>query len=514
MSFASAGLVGYLTLIFFVISGPSTAMSDATEAANAGNGKNTSLSQANKEQANKERMEKDSLGEIAVPVNALYGAQTQRAVNNFPISGQTLPREFIQAVATIKKAAARTNQQLMLLPDDKTEAIVRAADRVIEGNYPGTFESQFPIDIFQTGSGTSSNMNVNEVIAHLVKNDSGQDVSPNDHVNMGQSSNDVIPSAIHVAAALQVNQKLLPALTHLIEALDKREKELARVAKTGRTHLMDAMPVTFGQEISGWKTLLEHDRKRLTQTLDRLFQLTLGGTAVGTGTNTHPNFSKRVCEHLAKDTGLPFKPADNFFAAQSVPATAQELSSNLRSVATSLIKIANDLRWMNSGPLAGFGEIELPVLQPGSSIMPGKINPVILESVLMVSAQITGLDTAISIGAQSGNFELNVMLPMIGTNLITSITLASNASMNLADNAVSGFKVNTGHIQSALNRNPILVTALNPVIGYMKAAEIAKQAYKEKRPIIDIAKEKTGMSEDELKKLLDPLHLTKGGISK
>ena len=477
-------------------------MSDTTETANAGNGKNAS-----------HRTETDSLGEIAVPANALYGAQTQRAVDNFPISGQTLPPEFIHAIATIKKAAARANQQLKLLPDDKAAAIVKAADQVIDGDYPGTFASQFPIDIYQTGSGTSSNMNVNEVIARLIKNDSGLGISPNDHVNMGQSSNDVIPSAIHVAAARLVNRKLLPALTHLIEALDRREKELAKVVKTGRTHLMDAMPVTFGQEISGWKTLLEQDRTRFTQTLDRLFQLTLGGTAVGTGTNTHSDFSRKVCEQLTADTGLPFKPADNFFAAQSVPATAQELSANLRSLATSLVKIASDLRWMNSGPLAGLSEIELPVLQPGSSIMPGKINPVISESVLMVAAQITGLDTAITLGAQSGNFELNVMLPMIGTNLITSITLASNASINLADNAVSGFKVNHDHLQSALNRNPILVTALNPVIGYMKAAEIAKQAYKENRPIIDVAREKTGMSEDELKKLLDPLQLTKGGIS-
>ena len=509
MPCASLRLVRYLTLILFVICGPSIAMSDATTTADAGKGKNTS-----RLQTGKDRIEKDSLGEIAVPADALYGAQTQRAVNNFPISGQTLPPEFIHAIASIKKAAARANQQLQLLPDDKADAIVEAADRVLQGNYTGTFESQFPIDIYQTGSGTSSNMNVNEVIAHLIKDDSGLEVSPNDHVNMGQSSNDVIPSAIHIAAAHLVNLKLLPALTYLIDVLGQREKELANVAKTGRTHLMDAMPVTFGQEISGWRTLLEHDRKRLTQNLDRLFQLTLGGTAVGTGTNTHPDFSKAVCAQLETDTGLPFKPADNFFAAQSVPATAQELSANLRSIATSLVKIANDLRWMNSGPLAGLSEIELPTLQPGSSIMPGKINPVISESVLMVAAQITGLDTAISIGAQSGNFELNVMLPMIGSNLISSITLASNASMNLADNAVAGFKVNTGHIQSALNRNPILVTALNPVIGYMQAAEIAKQAYKEQRPIIEVAKEKTGISEEELQKLLDPLHLTRGGISK
>ena len=460
------------------------------------------------------RTERDSLGEIAVPVDALYGAQTQRAVNNFPISGQPLPAEFIRAIAQIKKAAAKANQSLELLPDEKSEAIVKAADQVLEGTFPGTYQSQFPIDIYQTGSATSSNMNVNEVITHLVKLNSSIDITANDHVNMGQSSNDVIPSAIHISAALLVNRQLLPALDHLVKTLDKREQELGKIAKTGRTHLMDAMPVTFGQEISGWKALVQHDRKRLTQTLERLYQLTLGGTAVGTGTNTHPQFARKVCDQLNNDTGLPFKPSDNFFAAQSVPATTLELSSNLRSVATSLTKIANDLRWMNSGPLAGLGEIELPVLQPGSSIMPGKINPVISESVLMAAAQINGLDTAIAIGARSGNFELNVMLPMIANNLITSLTLASSAAKTLADRAVAGFKVRTDNIDDALHRNPVLVTALNPVIGYMKAAEIAKQAYYERRPIIDVAKEKTHMSEDALKKLLDPLHLTEGGISR
>ena len=460
------------------------------------------------------RAERDSLGEVAVPTEALYGAQTQRAVNNFHLSGQPLPADFICAIAHIKKAAAKANQSLELLSDEKSEAIVKAADQILQGDFPGTYQSQFPIDVYQTGSATSSNMNVNEVIAHLVKMNTSVDINANDHVNMGQSSNDVIPSAIHVSAALLVNHQLLPALDHLIDTLDKREQELKLVAKTGRTHLMDAMPVTFGQEISGWKTLVQHDKRRLSQTLERLYQLTLGGTAVGTGTNTHPKFAEKVCDQLNSNTGLPFKPADNFFAAQSVPATALELSSDLRSVATSLTKIANDLRWMNSGPLAGLGEIELPVLQPGSSIMPGKINPVISESVLMVAAQINGLDTAIAMGAQSGNFELNVMLPMIGNNLITSLTLATNAANTLADKAVAGFKVRADNIDNALHRNPVLVTALNPVIGYMKAAEIAKQAYYEQRPIIDVAKEKTGMSEAALKKLLDPLHLTEGGISK
>ncbi|OED45006.1 aspartate ammonia-lyase [Endozoicomonas sp. (ex Bugula neritina AB1)] len=460
------------------------------------------------------RTERDSLGVIAVPKDALYGAQTQRAVNNFHISGQTLPAEFIQAIALIKKTAAKANQSLKLLPDDQAAAIGRSAEQIIEGDFPGTYQSQFPIDVYQTGSATSSNMNVNEVIAHLAKTHSDTEITANDHVNMGQSSNDVIPSAIHISAALLINHQLLPALDHLISALNKREQELNQVVKTGRTHLMDAMPVTFGQEISGWKALIQHDRIRLTQTLDRLYQLTLGGTAVGTGTNTHSEFAHTVCKELSNETLLPFNPADNFFAAQSVPASALELSSVLRSVATSLTKIANDLRWMNSGPLAGLGEIELPILQPGSSIMPGKINPVISESVLMVAAQINGLDTAITMGAQSGNFELNVMLPMIGNNLISSLKLASNAANTLADKAISGFKVKTQNIDSALYHNPVLVTALNPVIGYMKAAEIAKLAYSEQRPILDVAIEKTGMSKKELSKLLDPLLLTEGGISK
>ncbi|WP_461537957.1 class II fumarate hydratase [Spongorhabdus nitratireducens] len=456
------------------------------------------------------RIETDSLGEVEVPANALYGAQTQRAINNFPVSGQPLPFVFIQAIAEIKKAAADTNRSLQLLPNDKADAIVTAADELIAGKH----QDAFPIDVYQTGSGTSTNMNVNEVISNLIKRSGGPEISPNDHVNLGQSSNDVVPSAIHLSTALLVHQRLLPALDHLTEILTKRKTELDKVVKTGRTHMMDAMPVTFGQEISGWLALVQQDRQRLEQVQERLYQLTLGGTAVGTGVNTHPEYARRVCENLERNTRLPFKPVNNFFAAQSVPATSLELSSVLRSVAVSLTKIANDLRLMNSGPLAGFGEIELPVLQPGSSIMPGKVNPVISESVTMASAQIIGLDTAIAIAAQSGNFELNVMLPLIANNLITSITLATGASTVLADKALAGFRVRLDIIEEALHRNPVLVTALNPVIGYLKAAEIAKQAYREQRPVIDVAREKTGMSEKELKALLEPLHLTEGGIQK
>ncbi|MGI9277605.1 MAG: class II fumarate hydratase [Endozoicomonas sp.] len=456
------------------------------------------------------RIERDSLGEVAVPKNALYGAQTQRAIENFPVSGQPLPPDFIEAIARIKKAAAQTNQSLGLLPDDQAEAIVTASEILITGEHA----DQFPIDVYQTGSGTSSNMNVNEVISNLVRRSSGLKVSPNDHVNLGQSSNDVIPSSTHVAAALLINNHLLPALENLYETLEQRKIELELTVKTGRTHLMDAMPVTFGQEIGGWQALVQDDRQRLGQTLERLYELTLGGTAVGTGTNTHRTFSRKVCEQLSKDTGLPFRPSGNFFAAQSVPATALELSADLRSVAVTLMKIANDLRWMNSGPLAGIGEIELPALQPGSSIMPGKINPVIPESVAMAAAQIMGLDTAVTIAAQSGNFQLNVMLPLIANNLISSITLAANASLILADKALKGFRVREDHIARTLNRNPVLVTALNPVIGYMKAAEIAKQAYHEQRPVLEVAREKTGMSEEALENLLNPLRLTEGGISK
>ena len=454
------------------------------------------------------RIERDSLGSIAVPKDALYGAQTQRAIENFPVSGQPLPKQFIEAIVRIKKAAAKTNLSLELLTDEHALAIIAATDMLIKKKYA----DQFPIDVYQTGSGTSSNMNVNEVISNLVNRASGLKISPNDHVNLGQSSNDVIPSAIHVSTALLVNNNQLPALDYLLAVMDRRRVELCSTVKTGRTHMMDAMPITFGQEISGWIALLNNDRQRINETLNRLYQLTLGGTAVGTGTNTHHDYAKIVNKQLSQDTGLPFRPVNNFFAAQSVPATALELSSNLRSVAVSLMKIANDLRLMNSGPLAGYSEIELPILQPGSSIMPSKINPVIPESVTMAAAQIIGLDTAITIASQSGNFQLNVMLPLIANNLINSITLATNSSIILADKVIHGFTVKKIKIQETLDRNPILITALNPIIGYMQSAEIAKQAYLEERSILEVAKEKTNISETALKKILDPNRMTTGGI--
>lgn len=456
------------------------------------------------------RTEQDSLGEVSVPENALYGAQTQRAVDNFKISGQPLPAEFIHAVARIKKSAAIANQSMNFLTAEETKAISDAADSIVAGKYP----DQFPIDVYQTGSGTSTNMNVNEVIVHIARQDSQKTLSPNDHVNKGQSSNDVIPSAIHVVSAQLVKQQLLPALETLEAMLDQRAKELENVAKTGRTHLMDAMPVTMGQELSGWKAMIQQDKAHIVHAFDELCHLTLGGTAVGTGTNTDPAFAGKVCQALSQEMGITFSPTANFFAAQSLPSAPLALSAALKGLAATLMKIANDLRWMNSGPFSGLGEIALPVLQPGSSIMPGKVNPVIPEAVAMVAAQLIGFDAAVTIATQSGSFQLNVMLPLIANNLVQGIQLASNACTALTEKALAGFEVRRDHINESLYRNPILVTALNPIVGYMKAAKIAKRAYAENRSVIDVACDETDMDRAELEKLLNPVHLTKGGISK
>jgi fumarate hydratase class II len=453
------------------------------------------------------RTERDSMGELQVPADALYGAQTQRAVNNFPISGLTMPREFIRALGLIKSAAAQVNADLGHLDGAKAAAIRKAADRVAAGE----FDREFPIDVFQTGSGTSSNMNANEVIAHICAND-GAKVHPNDDVNNGQSSNDVIPTAIHVSATLTVSEQLLPALSHLREALDKRAQELANVAKTGRTHLMDAMPVTFGQELGGWSAQIASGIARLHDALKRMRKLPQGGTAVGTGINADAKLGPGICAELTKVTGVKFESADNFFEGMSSQDAAVELSGQLKTLACSLMKIANDLRWMNSGPLAGLGEIELPALQPGSSIMPGKVNPVIPEALAMVCAQVIGNDATITIAGQSGNFQLNVMLPVIALNLLQSIEILANAARALADRSIAGFKVREDRIKQALDKNPILVTALNAVIGYDKGAATAKQAYKEGRPILDVALETTGLSKEKLKELLDPMALTKGGV--
>ena len=454
------------------------------------------------------RIERDSMGALEVPAEALWGAQTQRAVNNFPVSGLRMPRQFIRALGLIKWAAASVNRDLGLLPADMADAVKSAALEVADGQHDG----QFPVDVFQTGSGTSSNMNANEVIANLASRKHAQAVHANDHVNMGQSSNDVIPSAIHVSAALDLTESLLPALKHLAGAIGRKAEELQGTVKTGRTHLMDAMPLRLDQELSGWRAQIDADHQRVAGVLSRLSGLAQGGTAVGTGINAHPEFGVRVAAYLSERTDIGFRPADSYFEALSCQDTAVELSGQLKTTAVSLMKIANDLRWMNSGPLAGVGEISLPALQPGSSIMPGKVNPVVPEAAAMAAAQAIGNDTAITVAGQSGNFQLNVMLPVIAHNLLQSIELLANSARLLADGAIAGFSVNESRIQAALQRNPILVTALNPVIGYDKAAAVAKRAYREGQPIVDVAAEETGLSREKLESLLNPSELTRGGI--
>ncbi len=454
------------------------------------------------------RTEKDSMGEIEVPKDALYGAQTARAIENFPISGLTMPLSFIRAMGLIKAAAAKANLDLELLDPDIAKAIIDAAESVADGHY----DNQFPVDVFQTGSGTSTNMNVNEVIARVASMRSHLKIHANDHVNMCQSSNDVIPTAIHVSASIDLHIKLLPALQHLATALEKRSKAAAQIVKTGRTHLMDAMPITLGQEISGWCTQIRHNIQRLEAVFPRIHALALGGTAVGTGINAHPEFAKRVCVLLNAKTGLNFTPATNYFEALSCQDSTVELSGQIRVLAVSLTKICTDLRLMNSGPIAGLNEIHLPSLQPGSSIMPGKVNPVIAEALNMVCAQIYGNDATIAFGGMLGNFQLNTMMPVIAYNILQSIDLMANASRLLADKSISGFEIHEKIMKEKVMENPILVTALNSIIGYEKGAAIAKKAYQENKSIYDISKEMTDLSEAELKQLLDPIELTKGGI--
>ena len=454
------------------------------------------------------RVERDSMGALEVPTSALWGAQTQRAIQNFPPSGLKMPRAFLRALGLIKHVAAGANADLGDLEPPLALAIQQAALEVAAGRH----DEHFPVDVFQTGSGTSSNMNANEVIAHLATRALGRDVHANDHVNMSQSSNDVVPTAIHVAATLLLTGHLLPALARLSEVLALRSAELRATVKTGRTHLMDAMPITLGQELGGWQAQMESNRARLTAVLPRLLQLAQGGTAVGTGINARPEFGAVLARHLATATRLEFVPSGNYFEALSTQDTAVELSGQLKVLAVGLMKIANDLRWMNSGPLAGLGEIALPALQPGSSIMPGKVNPVIPEAVAMMAAQVMGNDATITIAGQSGNFQLNVMLPVIAFNLLQSLELLGIGCRNLAELALAGFSVNRERLGETLARNPILVTALNPVIGYEKGAAIAKRAYAEKRPVLEVAAEMTSLSADELRRLLDPLALTEGGI--
>jgi fumarate hydratase class II len=461
----------------------------------------------------KYRTEKDSLGYVKVPAKALWGAQTQRALDNFTISGIKFAfpfgRSFIEALGMIKFSAAAANNKLKLLSANKAAAIKSASKDVLNGLH----DDSFPLDVFQTGSGTSTNMNANEVIANLASKKSKLKINANDDVNMSQSSNDVIPTAICVSALIDMNRILLPNLDKLINSIDLKMKQVKGNVKTGRTHLMDAMPIDFSQELSGWKAQLEANKKTIVNATNRMNELPQGGTAIGTGINAHKDFSKYFCSELNKLSKFKTKPTKNFYQGLSSVDNAVELSSALKNLSVILMKISNDLRWMNSGPLTGLGEIELQALQPGSSIMPGKVNPVIPEAVAMACADVIGNDVTVTLAGQSGNFQLNVMLPVVAYNLLKSINLLGNVMPLLANKAIKTFKINSKNINESLSKNPILVTALNRVIGYSKAAAIAKKAYKENKSIIDVAHEETGINKSELKKLLDPSKLTKGGIS-
>ncbi|MDZ7772034.1 MAG: class II fumarate hydratase [Balneolaceae bacterium] len=458
------------------------------------------------------RIEKDSMGEVKVPKDAYYGAQTQRAVDNFPVSGIRFSRGFIEALGLVKKNAAMVNAELEMIDAGVAEAIRKAAAEVAEGK----FDDDFAVDIFQTGSGTSTNMNANEIIAKRANELKGDDVEvsihPNDHVNFGQSSNDVIPTSIRLAAVLAVDRNLVPALEQLQKAFKEKGKEFKEVVKTGRTHLMDAMPVTIQQEFEGYARQMKLGVDRLESATSRMTELPQGGTAVGTGLNTHNKFGKRMAKALSKETGIDFREAEDHFEAQSTVDAPVELSGQLKTIAVGLMKIGNDLRWMNSGPNSGIGELQLPTLQPGSSIMPGKVNPVIEESLTMVCAQVIGNDSAITVAGQAGNFELNVMLPLVAHNLLESIEIMGNAVRNLAEKSVEKLEVNRKRIADMVGRNPVLVTALNPLIGYDQAAKIAKKAFAEGRPVKEVAREMTDLSDEQLDEALDPIRMTRGGF--
>ena len=455
------------------------------------------------------RAEKDTMGEMKVPARALYGAQTQRAVENFPISGQPMPAEIIRALGFLKQAAAAVNQELGLLAAPLAGAIQQAAAEVSEGRWDG----EFPIDVFQTGSGTSTNMNANEVIAHrasqLLK---GDRVHANDHVNLGQSSNDVIPTALHVAVALAIHRELVPALQSLQGTLEEKAREFDDVIKTGRTHLMDATPIRLGQEFGGYASMVEHGIARLRAVLPDLCELAIGGTAVGTGLNTHPEFARRVCARAADHFGLPFVEARNHFEAQGSQDAAVWASGAINTVAASLMKIANDVRLMNSGPRCGLAEISLPAVQPGSSIMPGKVNPVICEALIQVCAQVTGNHLAVTLAVQGGQLDLNTMLPLAARNLLESIRLLANASRVFADKAIAGLVANPETCRAYVEVSPSMATALNPLIGYDRAAEIAKRSFKERRPVRDLAREMTTLEPGEIDRALDPRRQTEPGL--
>ncbi len=450
-----------------------------------------------------ERIERDSMGEVAVAAEALYGAQTQRALNNFGLSSRPMPAAFIRALAQIKGAAAQANRDCGALDAGIADAVSAAAAQVASGEH----SAQFPLTVFQTGSGTSSNMNMNEVLAHLASEASGQAVHPNDHVNCSQSSNDVVPSSIQLSALATLVNELTPAMLRLRQTIEGRAAELDGITKTGRTHLMDAMPLTFGQEMGAWATQLKECEQRLADLQGRLGSLPLGGSAVGTGVNVPSGFPALCVARLAEASGLSLQAAENPFSRMAGQDCALELSAALRALAVVLTKINNDLRWMSSGPLSGLSEITLEALQPGSSIMPGKVNPVLPEAALMVAADVIGNDASIALAAQSGSFQLNVMLPLIAEKLHASLDGLRWACEGTA-RCIGGFSVNVARVEANLAANPILVTALNARVGYEKAAAIAKRAYHEERPVLEVAVEETGLPREELAELLDPRRLT------
>ena len=456
------------------------------------------------------RIEKDSLGEVRVPADALYGAQTQRAVENFPISGQRFGRGFIQALGLLKKAAALTNQELGHLDGEIAEAIAAAAGEVAAG----TWDEEFVLDIFQTGSGTSTNMNANEVVAHRANQIVGDDgsVHPNDHVNFGQSSNDVIPSAIHIAARMAMERELIPALIHLRDALSEKAEAFDHVVKSGRTHLMDATPVRLGQQFGGYAHQLTKGIERVRRASEELAELALGGTAVGTGINTHPEFAARVIALVSEELELEFREAENHFEAQAAKDAAVNAAGTLNTIATSFFKIADDVRWLASGPTSGISEILIPAVQPGSSIMPGKVNPVMCEAMMMVAARVMGNHTTVTIAGQRGNFELNVMMPVLAQALIESITLLSNVARAFADRCVSGIEANEPRAKQLLEKNPSIATALNPYIGYDQAVEVAKEAARAGRSVRDVVEEKGLLKPEEIDEALDVRGMTEPGL--
>ncbi|HKT35909.1 MAG TPA: class II fumarate hydratase [Nitrospira sp.] len=458
------------------------------------------------------RIERDTMGELAVPVDAYYGVQTARAIENFPISSMRMPRSMIRAMGLIKRAAAAVNQSLGLLAQQPADAITQAATEVVEGK----LDAEFPVDIFQTGSGTSTNMNTNEVISNrateLLGGTRGSKlVHPNDHVNLGQSSNDVIPTAIHVAASETIQRQLLPALTRLHRALDQKAKDFDLIVKIGRTHLQDATPVRLGQEFAGYARQIELGIARMKRAQDALSEVALGGTAVGTGLNCHPEFSSKVMAVISQETGCVFREATNHFEAQSAQDSLVEASGELRTLAVSLMKIANDIRWLGSGPRCGLGEIQLPETQPGSSIMPGKVNPVIAESVTMVCAQVIGNDVTVTVGGQAGNFELIVMLPVMAYNLLQSIELLATASKNFAAKCIEGITANRERCQSLIEESLAMCTALAPAIGYEAAAKLAKEAYRTGKTVREVAKAQKVLPDKQLDELLDPWRMTESG---